>query len=134
MQKTSKVTDILQVKPWQGPKGTVYYFSIELANGDKGEIGSKSDDGIKIGDELNYTLEQTEHGFKIKKAYQQNGFGGGGFKGQQRGSSASFALSYAKDLAVANISKADKPMDMSGVTKRVLDTADEFQKWLKENE
>lgn len=128
--KTSKVTDIFSVKPWESPKyGKMWFFDIELANGDKGSIGSKSDDGIKIGDELNYTLEQTEHGWKIKKAQPQ--FGGGNRGGS--GSPASFALSYAKDLAVANIGKSDKPMEMTALADKVIATADVFNTWLKAN-
>lgn len=127
--KTAKVTEVIQIREWPNPKGgSIFYHVIALDNGDKGSVGKKAKGAIKEGDTLNYTID----GDKIKEAFQQNGFGGG-FKAQ-RGSSASFALSYAKDIAVANIAKSDKPLEMDALAGKIIATAAKFQNWLKENE
>lgn len=133
-QKTAKVLAVLSCREWQNPKGgSIWFHKVELDNGEIGEIGKKKQDAFKIGDPLAYTSEKTEYGLKFKEVFSGNGFGG--FRGgQQRGSSASFALSYAKDIAVANISKSDKPIEMEALAGKVIATAAKFQAWLKENE
>lgn len=128
--KTAKVTEVLDVKEWNGPNGTVFYHKIRLDNGDAGTIGKKTSGSVKAGDTLNYEITETEHGNKIKTV-QDNNFGGKGF----RASNASFALSYAKDLMVAQIA-AGKTADL--LTPAIIDAtliaAGRFQSWLKEHE
>lgn len=131
-QKTSTVKEVLSVREWTGQYGTTFFHKIELANGDIGDIGKKVSGGIKAGDSLTYTLESSEHGNRIKAVQPQgNGFGGGGRPAQ---STASFALSYAKDIAIANMAKVDKPIDMEALAGKVIATASTFQKWMKENQ
>jgi hypothetical protein len=133
-QKTARVADVIEVKSWNGPNGTIWFHKIELDNGEIGEIGKKQENGIKVGDTLTYTAEQGQYGLKFK-AVQANGFGGGGFKGGgSRGSTASFALSYAKDLAVANVNKSDRPLEMDALAAKIISVAAKFNAWLKENE
>lgn len=131
--KNGKVTEVGPARKWSSPDGqrTVYYHAIKLDNGDEGEIGKKNENGVKVGDELNYTLEAGQYGNKIKPVQQQQ-FGGGG--NRQPSSPASFALSYAKDLAVANINKAEAPIPLDSLADKVIATADKFNKWLKENQ
>lgn len=128
---TAKVKEIVDVREWSGPNGMVYYHKLVMDNGDQGELGKKKNNAFQPGDSLTYTIESTQYGNKFKEV-QQNGFGGG--KQQQRGSSASFALSYAKDIAVANIAKSDKPLEMEALAGKVIATAGKFNAWLKENE
>lgn len=125
--KTAKVTGVLGCKSWSGPKGTIYFHKIELDNGEVGEIGKKKENAFNIGDSVTYTSEQTEYGLKFKAVQENNGFRGG----QQRGSSASFALSYAKDLVCAAEGKLSSVKDMTEAT---LMVASRFHAWLKENE
>ena len=125
-QKTAKVTDVPTIREWKSPEGrSIYYHTVVLDNGDKGSVGKKTSGAIKEGDTLNYTID----GDKIKEVFQNNGFGG--FKGGQRGSSASFALSYAKDLVSAGHVKLDTIKDMTEAT---IAVANRFHSWLKEHE
>jgi hypothetical protein len=128
--KTATIRSIDKVREYQGPHGTVYYYTLELDNGEVGELGKKKPNAFNIGDALTYTSEESPYGLKFKEV-QQNGFNGRGF---QKGSTASFALAYAKDIAVANIAKADKPLEMHAVAAKIIETATEFNRWLKENE
>lgn len=132
---TAKVKSIEGVKPFDGRNGTIYYHKLVMDNGDVGEIGKKKNNAYQIGDEITYTIDATEYGNKFKEVFQGGNFGGGGGgKQATRGSSASFALSYAKDLAVANIAKSDKPLEMDALADKVIHAAGKFQTWLKENE
>lgn len=135
-QKTSTIKSIDGVKPFDGRNGTIYYHKVTLDNGESGEVGKKKNNAFNIGDSFTYTSESSEYGLKFKEVFQGGGGFGGGQRGggQQRGSSASFALSYAKDLAVANIAKSDKPIDMEALSAKVISAASKFQSWLKENE
>lgn len=118
-------------REWEGAHGKVYFYKLVMDNGDTGEIGKKKPNAFNIGDSLTYTVESGQYGNKLKEV-QQNGFRGG--NGQSRGSTASFALSYAKDIAVANINKSDKPLEMASLAGKVIETAGIFNTWLKENE
>lgn len=130
--KTAKIQTIKGTRKWDGPNGTVYYFDVLMDNGDTGSIGKKSDSALKEGDQLTYELEESERGNKIKPVVENNFRGGGGFQ-KQPSNPASFALSYAKDLAVANINKSDKPLEMDSLATKVIATAEKFNNWLKEN-
>jgi hypothetical protein len=129
--KTAKVSEVIQIREWRKTPqdNPIYYHVIALDNGDKGSIGKRSSGAIKEGDTLNYTID----GDRIKEV-QQNGFGGG-FRGSAggRGSTASFSLSYAKDLVIAAMPfHQDKTVnDWVEATKMI---AGKFQTWLKENE
>jgi hypothetical protein len=131
-QKTAKVEDVIQIREWTNPttQQVIYYHVIALDNGDKGSVGKKSRDAVKVGDTLTYTID----GDKIKQV-QQNGFGGGFKGGQQRGSSASFALSYSKDL-MCSIVASGKTADLKAleIADATMIIAGRFKNWLKENE
>ena len=120
--KTARIDDVLNERIWDGPHGRVFYYTLVLDNGERGEIGTKTQDSYHSGDQLHYTAEHTERGWKFKRinpdqqqdggdnnnaarsqgngtpqqAAQRQTFGGGG-----RGSNASFAMSYAKDFMIA---------------------------------
>jgi hypothetical protein len=130
---TSKVHEIIEVREWKGGHGTVFFHKLKMDNGDIGEIGKKVDNAFRVGDELTYEIEPTQFGNKFK--VPQPAFGGGnGFGGAKKGSTASFALSYAKDLAVANIAVNNAPIEMASLATKIIATATTFQNWLKENE
>lgn len=134
-EKTSTIKEVMNVREWTGDRGTVFYFQLEMDNGDIGNIGKKSKDALKVGDSLTYTIEETDKGNKFKPV-QQNSFNGGGFKGQPQSKDSSFALSYAKDVTVAMISKDLIPaerMNSTDIAKGTIHIANEFLKWLKEN-
>ena len=135
-QKTAKVTEVVKVREWRRTPqdAPIYYYTLTLDNGETGEIGKKKENFYQGGETLVYTSEENQYGLKFKEV-QQNGFGGG-FKGGARssGSPASFALAYAKDIAVANINKSDKPLEMESLGDKVISTATKFYTFMKERE
>lgn len=129
--KTSKVKAIARINEWDGGNGTVFYHDAEMENGDKISIGKKSK--LNEGDSIDYEIigDLGQHEYTKAKSVipQTNGYGGGSFKGKKGGSNASFALSYAKDIAVAYIGK-DKQIDPD----KVCQWAETFNNWLNENQ
>jgi hypothetical protein len=111
MEKKAKITRAVFKNEWSGNGNTVYYHDIELDNGDKGSIGSKEKMPAKLnpGNELTYTIDNG----KIKAVNAQvggGGFsGGGGKKGPDpKVQIVGFAMSYTKDLIVADKIKVDQ--------------------------
>lgn len=111
MEKKAKIVRTVFKNEWKGDKGTVFYHEIELDNGDKGQIGTKEQMPAKLnpGQELTYTIEVTDKGNKIKAVQPA----GGGFAGGNRGPNpkvqiVGFAMSYTKDLIIADKVKIDQ--------------------------
>jgi hypothetical protein len=52
--KTSKITAVKNIKPWTGANGTTLYHQLELENGDKIELGKKTEQ--KVGWEVTYEI------------------------------------------------------------------------------
>lgn len=103
--KTSKITRTVFVSEWTNPKGEpVYYHTIDLVNGDSGQIGSKEKMPAKLnpGSELTYTIESTTRGNKIKAVVPNNFKPGGGGRpvADPRASFIGYAASYSKDLVI----------------------------------
>lgn len=126
MEKKAKIVRTVFVSEWNNPKGgQIYYHKIELDNGDTGQIGSKEKMPAKLnpGQELNYTIEATDKGNKIK-AVLPPGFGpgfkagGGRPVADPRAQFIGFSASYAKDLVIAG--KVDLK-DMNLLTERIFD-------------
>lgn len=105
MERKGKITRTVFVSEWTNPQGgQVYYHTIELDNGDSGQIGSKEKMPSKLnpGSELTYTIENTSRGNKIKAIVPPNNFKGGGRPSvEPRVQMISFAAAYTKDLVVA---------------------------------
>jgi hypothetical protein len=105
--KKAKITKLTFTKEWGNGNNVTYYHDIELDNGDKGSIGSKEKLPTKLnpGNELTYTIESGQYGNRIKDAGAQNsgaGFSGGVKKSDPKLQHAAFAMSYTKDLVVAD--------------------------------
>ncbi len=132
-----KILEIDSTGSWDSEKyGMMYTYMVELQTMNdltfQGQANAKSEtiEGLpyKIGEEVEF--EHTESGneypdkLKIKKEVAGQYLGrdstGGG-----KGSNRAFALSYAKDIAVASITKG-------GNIKRseITAMADDFVKWL----
>lgn len=105
MEKKAKITRTTFVSEWNNPKGgQIYYHKVELDNGDVGQIGSKEKMPAKLnpGNELHYTIEETDRGAKIKAVVEGQGFKGGGRATiDPRAQFIGFCHAYAKDLVVA---------------------------------
>jgi len=132
--KSGKITNITQGKQFTNNYGTFYGYYLTFDNGDNGGYTSKTsyDQALKfsLGDFIYYDFEKNGKYGKVLNPSKDNpadknqGFTGG----RKTGSNASFALSYAKDLACANISigKDISAIDMCKV-------ADKFLEWLNSN-
>ena len=116
--KASKIKSVSFDREWSNPNGIVYYHTVEFENGDKGQVGTKEKMPAKlaVGTEHSYELETTDRGNKIKITQPANSFGGGGGKFVQKPfehDAASFAMSYAKDIYIANMSQPiSQPIDL----------------------
>jgi hypothetical protein len=108
MEKTAKIVKTSFVSEWAGTNGIVYYHKIDLDNGDTGQIGTKEKMPSKLnpGSELTYTIESTSRGNKIK-AVTSNFKPGGRPPVDPRIQMISMAMSYSKDLIVADKVKID---------------------------
>lgn len=128
--QTATVKSVLGCKPWDGPKGKVFYHTLELDNGVVGQIGKKRENAFAAGDKLTYELEETDRGNRLKEILPNgNGFKSGGF----RGSDASFALSYAKDLTVSLIAKNEKAITSAEAADVTITVANRLLAWMKAN-
>ncbi|MES2395628.1 MAG: hypothetical protein V4549_06480 [Bacteroidota bacterium] len=134
--KKSKVTKIDFQKEWAGAKGTVYYFLIEFANGDKGQFSANKKDQtkFKVEAEEEYTLEIKINGeYKntiINKPVQE---GKGGFqKNFSPKGNESFALAYAKDVMIATWGANRSPDAPKAFTSdQMFAIADKMFTWLE---
>lgn len=119
MEKTAKIVKSEFRNEWANPKGGVIYFhSLEMDNGDIGQIGTKdrNTDKISVGSELTYTIENGRI-----KAVSKPFVKGGGFKAEPfEHKAAGYAMAYAKDLVVSgNVEIA-----------QLIGTADKIYNWL----
>lgn len=133
--KTSKITEVVETKNWDGPNGTIIYHQLKMENGDKIEIGKKTN--LNVGDEIHYEIKDTSQEYNKSKSvnpeWKDKPIGGGSFKGKSN--NASFALSYAKDIFVAHGALGTTTgMTPDDVTLYITGMADDFLKWLNENQ
>jgi len=123
--RKSKVTGASYSRSYDSKYGQMHVHSLTFENGDIGEYSSKSKEQNKfvIDKEADYTYENdsnTDFPAKIKPVFTEN-------KGRPQ-NNRSFALSYAKDLAVALI---DKDKEYGG-TEGIIKVANKFHEWLEE--
>lgn len=97
----SKIKTVSPRKPHDGQYGRMYYATIILENGDKWSLWAKEEWKYTIWQEIEYNLEETATGGKIKIVQQQKWFPWKSFTKDYKKDAVSFALSYAKDIFVA---------------------------------
>jgi hypothetical protein len=102
MAKVSKVSKVVGEKPWND----VFFISVEMENGDAGQIYSKTSGSVKVGDELNYDIDTSKgegkHSIKLIKSGSNSGFQKKAWVGEdQEAKIAGISFGYAKDLCVA---------------------------------
>jgi len=132
------------VRDWNGPSGTIYYFDLVLENGEVGQVGVKDMQSPKIavGATIHYTAEERTGptgrkttNFKLQNPNPFNGAGKGIVQSgyTPRKESPDVQNSISRSVALNNAvlfckeTKGSKPGD-------VLDTAEIFLAWLKEEE
>lgn len=114
------------LRNWKNPKDAnakeVPIYSVMLTDGQGGESFGKE---IPVGTAVSeLVLESGQYGLKIKwnKPVASGGFGGG----KRQGGNESFALAYAKDIAVAHIEKGKEFKASDVVT-----VAETFYNWME---
>lgn len=114
----SKIKTVSPRKPYEGAYGKMYYATITLENWDKWSLWAKEEWKYTIWQEIEYTIEETTNGNKIKIMQQQKGWKS--FTKDYKKDAVSFALSYAKDIMIAWKVKEDQ----------LLPTADKLYEWM----
>lgn len=104
------VTACTKKKEWNGKP----IYAVTLSDGTTGDSFSDIPQGTP---ETDLTIEDGQYGKKIK-LNKKNGFQGAG---KQRVGNESFAMSYAKDLVVADKVKIEQ----------LIPTADKIYEWLE---
>lgn len=120
--ETVTVTKCSKLKEWNGKP----IYQVELSNG---AIGESFNQEIPIGTpETQLEIKPNPpYADKIKWNKPNTGGGGGGFnRGGQRSGNESFALSYAKDLAIAYVGK-DKTIEPT----KIVEWAEVFYNWME---
>lgn len=132
MKKLSKIKTVQGSGTWSGKDGTLFYkYDYVMEDGAAFQASHKDQDKFSPGDEVEYEITGTHPTYGANgKVSKPNNYQGGGFKSKGASSNiASFALSYAKDMAGFHISQGKE----FGSTE-VIKVADVFLKWLKENQ
>ena len=135
------------VRTWDGPSGAIHYFDLVLDNGEVGQVGVKDMNSPKIavGATIHYTAEERtgptgrkSTNFKLQNPMQYSGpssapSGAVNSAVNYRKESPDVQNSISRSVALNNAvlfckeTKGSKPGD-------VLDTAEIFLAWLKEEE
>ena len=113
------VTKCTKIKDWNGKP----IYQVEMSNG---AIGESFNQEIPVGtpeDQLTFTTNGT---YADKVKWIKPNSGGGWKGGGNRGGNESFALSYAKDIAVAHINHGKEFK-----AEEVVKVADVFFNWLQ---
>ena len=98
--KTSRIKNVVSVKPHTNNNGTTYYHNLEMENGDKINLGKKKEQ--QIGWELTYEIiEEGQQEFNKAKAVAPEGFKSGGFK---NGYTDKDKIRMAKSVAIKSAS------------------------------
>lgn len=124
----SKVKSVQANGTYDSQYGVLYKFDYEMEDGTSLSANHKSQTPFPVGTEVEYEIKgSTDYGNygKVGKpqdgSFQKNGVQN--YQKKSQGSTASFALSYAKDLVVAGKVDPDQ----------LLQSATKLNNWLKEN-
>lgn len=129
--KQSKVKSVQANGTFESQYGLLYKFEYQMEDGTVLTANHKGQTPLPAGTDVEYEIKgSNDHGSygKVSKPKPANGFQKGGSYGGSKSNNASFALSYAKDLGIANI---EKGVDVS--TENILTVATKFKEWLDNN-
>lgn len=116
---TAKITSVKSITKWEKDGNVIYFHKLELDNGETIDIGKKQENAFKDGESIDYEIVNGK-----AKEVRQNNFQKGGFKPVFKHNAAGFAMSYAKDLVIADKIELK---DLSGY-------ADKIFEWLMKHE
>lgn len=122
----TKVKEVIQEGTWNSNQGDLMYkHRYTFEDGVIMQASHKSITPFPIGSEVDYEVKKNDPTYgksgSVKKP--QDGNFNSNNRGSKQSSLASFALSYAKDLAIGGVIKEDQ----------ILTCASRFNTWLKEN-
>jgi hypothetical protein len=122
--ETITVIKCEKIKDWTKDGKSIPIYQVHLSDLRIGESFGKE---IPVGTpESELAIEQGKYGLKIKWNKPNNSGGGFGRGGGNRGGNESFALSYAKDLAIAYVGK-DKNVEPA----KIVEWAEVFYNWME---
>lgn len=128
MKKTSKVKQVMGAGTWNSKDGKLMYkYDYNMEDGAILSASHQSENKFSVGDEVEYEIKGTNTYGSYGSVAKPGGGSGGGY-GKGKGNNRSFALSYAKDLAVVKCQMKD---DIT--TDQILAIAEKFVNWLDEN-
>ena len=122
MIKISKIKNVQSTGTWESKHdgATMYKYEYEFEDGGYVQASHKSQMPFHIGDEVEYEVTHPEKKYgKVKKA---QGTWSGSYNKKSKDSTKSFALSYAKDLCIADKIELDQ----------VLYWSAKFNDWLND--
>lgn len=127
MEIASKVKKVDYQGVFNSNYGDLFKYRYEMEDGMVINANHKKQEPIPIGTEVEYVVKgDTSQGEKYGNVGKpKNGFKAGNGKS---GSQGSFALSYAKDLAIAHINQGKEFK-----TGEIIKVADAFNEWLKQH-
>ena len=120
MEKTSKIKSVEMLEEWSGNHGTFYPHKVLFENGDIAIANKKTQNAYTVGETLKYEITGQDPAGNNKFKEVKDDFVPGK---RSKGSNASFALSYAKDLVVADKVKIEN----------ILPIAEKLNNWLNEH-
>lgn len=142
--KTATIVNCEFVKTWESRNGTMYTYSIELDNGDSGQINSKTENPpfLQEGQTLNYASQTDKYGTKLTRVQLKdpNTPSSGAYKAGQnwdddyrqkmivRQSSLSRAIEYYRDLYSHNALSGNTSTGIS--PQDIMSLADTFTEWV----
>lgn len=131
MAKTAKILEIKSIRPYTTSEWKqLYAHLIIMDNGDEWECSKVKENWLSIWEELQYELIPWTGNYANKIKLLKKELKTNGKSYQQEDPQVrfiGFAISYAKDIAVANITKW-----FITESEKILDHADLFLKWMND--
>jgi len=133
--KTSTVKSVQGSGTWDSNYGTLYSFEYQMEDGTILKANHKTDSPFNVGEKVDYEITKENEFGKIGKVKKYNSdahkaHATGNYPSKSKGSNASFALSYAKDLLVPSAGGFSDPNLLAD---DVLKIAERFNAWLNNN-
>jgi|TARA_R110002020_G_C16213159_1_gene767148 hypothetical protein len=128
--KTSKIKEVVNIKPHTNNYGTTYYHNLQMENGDKINLGKKKEQ--QVGWELTYEIiEEGQQEFNKAKAVAPEGFKSNGTPGSFNTPKVDWA---DKDISIIRQSSLKASIEyLKGAEpslEEIFETAEEIINWV----